>query len=157
MGAGGLNVESPDAGEPSLAETEPNAGGCPEPQIIAAEALKTVAKPWGEERWLAHTNRYAGKILLLKKGHRLSLQYHERKHEAQYIDYGRVKYTLGTAKKPGEYREVVLEAGDVVVLPPGAVHRMEALEDTRFFEVSTPELEDIVRIEDDYGRAGPAS
>jgi mannose-6-phosphate isomerase-like protein (cupin superfamily) len=116
---------------------------------------KVVPKPWGEELWLAHTDRYAGKILAVKKGHRLSLQYHERKHEVQYIDSGRIKYTLGSSDRPGEYREFVAEAGTVVVLPPGTVHRMEALEDARFFEVSTPELDDIVRLEDDYGRAGP--
>ncbi len=115
---------------------------------------KIVPKPWGEELWLAHTDRYAGKILTVKKGHRLSLQYHEHKHEVQYIDTGRVKYTLGSSDRPGDYREVIAGPGTVVVLPPGAVHRMEALEDARFFEVSTPELEDVVRLDDDYGRAG---
>lgn len=116
--------------------------------------MKCVAKPWGEERWFAENSHYAGKVLVLKKGHRLSLQYHERKHEVQFLESGRVKYTLGSVDRPGEYREVVAEAGTVVVLPPGAIHRMEALEDSRFFEVSTPELDDVVRIEDDYGRAG---
>ncbi len=115
---------------------------------------KVVPKPWGEELWLAHTDRYAGKILTVKKGHRLSLQYHERKHEVQYVDSGRIKYTLGSSDRPGDYREVIVEPGTVVVLPPGAVHRMEALEDARFFEVSTPELDDVVRLDDDYGRAG---
>jgi len=72
----------------------------------------------------------------------------------QYVDSGRVKYTLGSSDRPGDYREVIVGPGTVVVLPPGAVHRMEALEDARFFEVSTPELEDIVRLDDDYGRTG---
>ena len=115
---------------------------------------KIVPKPWGEELWLAHTDRYAGKILTVKKGHRLSLQYHERKHEVQYVDSGRIKYTLGSSDRPGDYSELIAGPGTVVVLPPGAVHRLEALEDTRLFEVSTPELEDIVRLDDDYGRAG---
>ncbi len=115
--------------------------------------MKVVPKPWGEERWLAHTDRYAGKILVLKKGHRLSLQYHRQKHEVQYVDSGRIKYTLGSVDRPGEYKEVIVEAGTTVLLPPGAIHRMEALEDSRFFEVSTPELEDVVRLDDDYGRA----
>ena len=115
--------------------------------------MKVVAKPWGEERWLAHTDRYAGKILILKKGHRLSLQYHEKKHEVQYVDAGRIKYTLGSIDRPGEYEEVIVEAGTTVLLPPGTIHRMEALEDSRCFEVSTPELEDVVRLDDDYGRA----
>lgn len=122
--------------------------------IIPPGEVRVVPKPWGEERWLAHTDRYAGKLLILKKGHRLSLQYHERKHEVQYIDSGRIKYTLGSTDRPGEYEEHIVEAGSTVILPPGAVHRMEALEDARFFEVSTPELDDVVRIEDDYGRAG---
>lgn len=124
-----------------------------EAEVIEPGALQPVPKPWGEEQWFAHNDRYAGKLLLLKKGHRLSLQYHEVKHEVQFLESGRVKYTLGSVDRPGEFREVVAEPGTVVVLPPGAIHRMEALEDSRFFEVSTPELEDVVRIEDDYGRA----
>ncbi|TMB70543.1 MAG: cupin [Chloroflexi bacterium] len=128
-----------------------------EARIIAREDVKVVPKPWGEERWLAHTDRYAGKLLILKKGHRLSLQYHERKHETQYVDSGRIKYTLGSVDRPGEYEEVIAPAGTTVTLPPGAIHRMEALEDSRFFEVSTPELTDVVRLEDDYGRAGTSA
>jgi len=115
---------------------------------------KVVPKPWGEELLFSCTDRYAGKIIIIKKGHRLSLQYHERKHEAHYLDSGRIKYTLGSSDRPGDYREVIAEPGTVVVLPPGTVHRMEALEDVRLFEVSTPELEDVVRLDDDYGRAG---
>ena len=124
-----------------------------EATVIPADQVKTVPKPWGEERWLARTDRYAGKILVLNKGHRLSLQYHERKHEVHYLETGRIKYTLGSIDRPGEYEERIVGPGTVVVLPPGAIHRMEALEDARFFEVSSPELEDLVRLEDDYGRA----
>jgi mannose-6-phosphate isomerase len=126
-------------------------------EVTPPEAVKVVSKPWGEERWLAHTDRYAGKLLILRKGHRLSLQYHERKHETQYVDSGRIRYTLGSVDRPGDYEELIAEAGTTVMLPPGAVHRMEALEDSRFFEVSTPELTDVVRLEDDYGRAGTSS
>jgi mannose-6-phosphate isomerase len=126
-------------------------------EVTLPEAVKVIPKPWGEERWLAHTDRYAGKLLILRKGHRLSLQYHERKHETQYVDSGRIKYTLGSVDRPGEYEELIAEAGTTVMLPPGAVHRMEALEDSRFFEMSTPELTDVVRLEDDYGRAGTSS
>jgi mannose-6-phosphate isomerase len=125
--------------------------------ITSAADVKVVPKPWGEERWLAHTDRYAGKLLILKKGHRLSLQYHERKHETQYVDSGRIKYTLGSTDRPDEYAEFVAEAGTTVMLPPGAIHRMEALEDSRFFEVSTPELTDVVRLDDDYGRTGTSA
>jgi mannose-6-phosphate isomerase-like protein (cupin superfamily) len=122
--------------------------------VLQPAEVHSVAKPWGRELWLARTDRYAGKVLELNKGHRLSLQYHERKHEVQYLDSGRVRYSLGSADKPDDLREVVAEAGAVIILPPGAIHRMEALEDSRIFEISTPELEDVVRIEDDYGRAG---
>jgi quercetin dioxygenase-like cupin family protein len=125
-----------------------------EATIIAPGDVRVVPKPWGEEHWLAHTDRYAGKLLILKKGHRLSLQYHERKHEVQYVDSGRIKYTLGSVDRPDEYEERIVEAGSTVILPPGAIHRMEALEDSRFFEVSTPELDDVVRLDDDYGRKG---
>jgi mannose-6-phosphate isomerase len=138
---------SPDSSSSSQREAE----------VTPPEAVKVVPKPWGEERWLAHTDRYAGKLLILRKGHRLSLQYHERKHETQYVDSGRIKYTLGSIERPGEYTELIAEAGTTVMLPPGAVHRMEALEDSRFFEVSTPELTDVVRLEDDYGRAGTSA
>src|SRR6266540_5004925 len=128
-----------------------------EARITLPDDVWIVPKPWGEERWLAHTDRYAGKLLILKKGHRLSLQYHERKHETQYVDSGRIKYTLGTVDRPGEYEEFIAEAGTTVTLPPGAIHRMEALEDSSFFEVSTTELTDVVRLEDDYGRAGTSA
>jgi quercetin dioxygenase-like cupin family protein len=64
---------------------------------------------------------------------------------------------LGTADRPGEYTEITAGPGSVLVLPPGAVHRLEALEDTRIFEVSTPELDDVVRLQDDYGRAGTSA
>jgi mannose-6-phosphate isomerase-like protein (cupin superfamily) len=128
-----------------------------EAEITPADRVKVVPKPWGEERWLAHTDSYAGKLLLLKKGHRLSLQYHQRKHETQYVDSGRIKYTLGSVDRPDEYEEFIAEAGTTIMLPPGAIHRMEALEDSRFFEVSTPELTDVVRLDDDYGRTGTST
>jgi mannose-6-phosphate isomerase-like protein (cupin superfamily) len=115
--------------------------------VIAPGGVKIVSKPWGEEHWLAHTDRYAAKMLIVRKGQRLSLQYHERKHETQYVEAGRVRYTLGDD-------EVIAEPGTTIDLPPGAIHRMEALEDARIFEVSTPDLDDVVRLEDDYGREG---
>ena len=136
---------------PDPVNTETTSG---EATIVRPADVRVVPKPWGEELWIAHTDRYAGKLLILKKGHRLSLQYHQRKHEVQYVASGRIKYTLSTADTPGEYRDVIVEAGSVVTLPPWSVHRMEALEDARIFEVSTPELDDVVRIEDDYGREG---
>lgn len=132
-------------------------GAAQEAIVIAPGEVRSIPKPWGEELLLAHTDRYAGKVLVLNKGHRLSLQYHERKHEVQYLESGRIKYTLGSRKRPEDYQEVIAEPGTVIVLPPGAVHRMEALEDSRIFEVSTPELDDVVRIDDDYGRTGTSA
>ncbi len=132
-----------------------------EPVTVPGEAEvrtpEVVAKPWGEELLVAHNGRYAGKVLILNKGHRLSLQYHERKHETQYVESGRIKYTLGSRDRPGDYRELTAGPGTVIELPPGAVHRMEALEDARIFEVSTPELDDVVRLDDDYGREGTSA
>lgn len=111
----------------------------------------------GEEWLLAEDGRYTAKVLIVKKGHRLSLQYHERKHETRFVEAGHLKYTLGDAGRPDEDKEVVVEAGAVIVLPPGSVHRLEALEDSGTFEVSTPETDDIVRIYDDYGREGTSA
>jgi mannose-6-phosphate isomerase-like protein (cupin superfamily) len=140
-----------------LSDAIPTTNVPPEATIVAPEDVKIVPKPWGEEHWLAHTDRYAAKLLIIRKGHRLSLQYHARKHEVQYIEAGRVRYTLGSRTRPGEHREVIAEPGTTIVLPPGAVHRMEALEDARLFEVSTPDLDDVVRLEDDYGRTGTSA
>jgi mannose-6-phosphate isomerase len=118
--------------------------------------MKTVPKPWGEEWWLAHTDRYAGKILWVKKGQRLSMQYHERKHETQFVDDGVVRMEIC---RPGEteFKELILKKGDIVELPPFTKHRITAIEDAKIFEISTPELDDVVRITDDYGREGTST
>jgi mannose-6-phosphate isomerase len=109
-------------------------------------------KPWGREIWFAHNEKYAGKILEVKKGHRYSLQYREKKQETQYIYSGKVKFTYGTEDVP--LQEKILNTGDKIDVQPYTVHRLEALEDSEIFEVSTPELTDVVKIEDDYGRSG---
>lgn len=109
-------------------------------------------KPWGREIWFAHTEKYAGKILELKKGHRFSLQYHEVKAETQYIYEGKIKFEIG--KDKDNLETIILEPGDKIEVTPYTVHRATALEDSKIFEVSTPELTDVVKIEDDYGRSG---
>jgi len=114
--------------------------------------VKTIKKPWGEEIWFAQNNHYAGKILKVKKGHRLSLQYHERKIETQYLYKGSVKITFGSDKDNLEER--ILQIGEKFDINPPTIHRIEALEDSEVFEVSTPELDDIVKLQDDYGRTG---
>lgn len=107
-------------------------------------------KPWGREIWFANLSGYVGKILEVKKGKRLSLQYHQVKTETQYVLSGKVKLTVG--KDKNDLQEIILNAGDKYDIFPYTIHRVEALEDAQIFEVSTPELEDIVRLEDDYGR-----
>ena len=109
-------------------------------------------KPWGREIWFAHNDKYAGKILEVKKGHRYSLQYHEQKQETQYIYSGKVKFIYGTDKD--NLQEEILNPGDKMEVHPYTVHRVEALEDSQIFEVSTPELDDVVKLDDDYGRSG---
>ncbi|MEE8313635.1 MAG: cupin domain-containing protein [Myxococcota bacterium] len=119
---------------------------------------RRVEKPWGHEEIWAETNRYLGKILSIRRGERLSLQLHRKKDESIYVLRGRLKLTLETAA--GELEDEELEPGDARRVLPGRRHRFEAIEDTELVEVSTPEIDDVVRLQDDYGRGGdtgPAS
>jgi mannose-6-phosphate isomerase len=109
-------------------------------------------KPWGYELLFALTDKYAGKMLYVKQGHRLSLQYHEKKEESLYIYQG--KALIEIEGENGELVQKEMNSGDSFHLPPMTKHRMKAIEDTMFFEVSTPELDDVVRLSDDYGREG---
>lgn len=109
-------------------------------------------KPWGREIWFAYTPNYAGKILEVKKGHRYSLQYHEKKTETQYLYKGKIKFIYG--KDENNLQEMIMNPGDKIDVQPFTVHRVEALEDSEIFEVSTPDLEDVVKLADDYGRSG---
>lgn len=109
-------------------------------------------KPWGREIWFAWTKKYAGKILEVKKGHRFSLQYHEKKMETQYVLKGKIKLTYGTNQK--KLKSKILKTNDKIDIPPYTIHRVLALEKSVLFEVSTPELNDVVKIADDYGRTG---
>ena len=110
-----------------------------------------VPKPWGHETVWARTDRYAGKILHVRKGESLSYQYHRVKDETIRILAGLVD--LEVAVPDGERRTVRLGPGDGWHLPPGTRHRLTALDDTDILEVSTPELDDVVRLEDRYGRS----
>jgi mannose-6-phosphate isomerase-like protein (cupin superfamily) len=114
---------------------------------------KKVDKPWGYELIFAVTERYAGKLLHVKAGESLSLQFHNVKDEAWYVLEGRAEVELGA---PGEsvLAKEVVGAGAAFRFTPGTVHRVKALEDTTILEVSTPELDDVVRLEDNYGRTG---
>jgi quercetin dioxygenase-like cupin family protein len=108
--------------------------------------IEKVLKPWGHEEIWAHTDKYVGKLLHIKKGSRLSLQYHEVKEETIYVLQGTL--TLLTDKD-----RINLEPGSVYHIPPGSMHRFTAgAESVTLIEVSTPELDDVVRVEDDHGR-----
>lgn len=109
--------------------------------------MKRVAKPWGHETWWAQAPAYVGKLLVIEKGKRLSLQYHQKKHETIYVLRGRLKLRLGR-------RSVVLPPGSASPIPPRTVHRFEApFGRVTLIEVSTPQVWDVVRLQDDYGRA----
>lgn len=109
-------------------------------------------KPWGYELLFAHTPKYAGKVIFVKKGHRLSLQYHEKKDETMYIYQGKLLLEI---EKGGQMVQSEVGPGNSIPIRPNTKHRIQAIEDTFVFEVSTAELDDVVRVEDDYGRAGP--
>jgi mannose-6-phosphate isomerase len=113
--------------------------------------IKRVPKPWGYELIFAKTERYVGKILHINRGESLSLQYHEIKEETLYVVAGELKLTI---EIDGDRRELLLRAGEAFHIAPLMIHRMEAIEDTDVAEVSTPELDDVVRLEDRYGRTG---
>jgi quercetin dioxygenase-like cupin family protein len=113
-----------------------------------------VDKPWGYELWWARTDRYVGKLLHLKQGESLSLQYHRVKDETILLQAGRLLFETRPAGESGELERLELQPGDVVHITPGTLHRMTGLSDCDILEVSTPELDDVVRLEDRYGRAG---
>ncbi len=108
-----------------------------------------VEKPWGYELHWAKTDRYVGKILHVNAGHALSLQYHNRKEETILLWSGRLLFEI---EKGSELARIEMKPLDRVHVAPKTVHRMTAIEDCDIFEVSTPELDDVVRLEDRYGR-----
>ena len=110
-------------------------------------------KPWGWELLYALTEGYAGKIIFIKKGHRLSLQYHRKKEETMYLLSGSIVFETGDF--PAGLTQCTIKPGESLHLPPGTLHRIKASEDSTILEVSTPELDDVTRLSDDYGRAGP--
>jgi mannose-6-phosphate isomerase-like protein (cupin superfamily) len=112
---------------------------------------RRVEKPWGHELWFAQTERYAGKLLHVGAGQRLSIQYHEQKDETSYLLSGRLRLSQGPDADSLVTTE--LEPGAAWRNEPGRVHTIESLEDAVVVEVSTPELDDVVRLADNYGRA----
>jgi mannose-6-phosphate isomerase-like protein (cupin superfamily) len=114
---------------------------------------RRVEKPWGWELIWAHAEAYVGKTLFVRAGHSLSLQYHVEKDESWYVESGRAKLELGDTGAAVLSQEIIT-AGATFRFRPGTVHRVSALEDTTILEVSTPQLDDVVRLEDAYGREG---
>jgi mannose-6-phosphate isomerase-like protein (cupin superfamily) len=110
--------------------------------------VEKIVKPWGHELIFARAPKYVGKLLVIKKGHRLSLQFHRKKHESLLVLSGKLKLTLGKKTR-------LVGKGAAFAVPPRTVHRFEAPKGTvTLVEVSTPEIWDVVRLQDDYGRKG---
>jgi mannose-6-phosphate isomerase len=121
----------------------------------SGSVTRRVEKPWGHELVWAETERYAGKILVIETGRRLSLQYHERKLESIRVLSGRLRLHLEDAA--GEMQILELGPGECRLVPVGRRHRFEAIERVELFEVSSPELDDVVRVSDDFGREGSSA
>jgi mannose-6-phosphate isomerase len=111
--------------------------------------IPKIDKPWGYELHWAKTDRYVGKILHINAGHALSLQYHNKKDETIYLWSGKLLFEI---EEDGSLVKREMHPGERIHVTPKTVHRMTAIEDSDIFEVSTPELDDVVRLEDRYGR-----
>jgi quercetin dioxygenase-like cupin family protein len=112
--------------------------------------IARVEKPWGHELHWAKTDRYVGKVIHVNAGHALSLQFHNVKDETIFLWSGRIRFEI---EMDGVLTARDMAPGEAVHITPGTIHRMTALEDSDIFEVSTPELDDVVRLEDRYGRS----
>ena len=137
---------SPSAGTNSTAPVPPPPDGA---------LPRRVDKPWGHELIWAHTGRYVGKLLVIETGKRLSFQYHEAKDEWIHVLEGRLLLTLENAAGVVEERE--LGPGEGSRVPVGRKHRYAAIERATLIEVSTPELDDVIRLSDDFGREGTSA
>ncbi len=118
-------------------------------------SARRVDKPWGHELIWTRTDRYVGKLIVIEAGQRLSLQLHQRKDEAIFVISGRLRLQLEDGE--GVIRTIELGPGEHRRVPAGRRHRFEAIERVELIEVSTPELDDVVRLEDDYGREGTST
>jgi mannose-6-phosphate isomerase-like protein (cupin superfamily) len=124
------------------------------PAATGRVGVTIVPKPWGHETIWAHTDRYVGKILHIKAGHALSVQYHNRKDETVHLLSGELIYRV---KLDNDLEDMHLTAGESFRICPGTVHQMEAVTDCDVLEASTPDLDDVVRISDRYGREGTSA
>jgi mannose-6-phosphate isomerase-like protein (cupin superfamily) len=126
-----------------------------EPRSPHETTPRRVDKPWGWELVWAETDAYVGKLLFVRAGESLSLQYHEVKDESWLVREGRATLELGDVG--GDLDSTDIAPGDTFRFRPGTVHRLSALEDTLVVEVSTPQLDDVVRLDDAYGREGTSA
>lgn len=117
---------------------------------------RRVEKPWGWELIWAEAEQYVGKLLFVRAGEALSLQYHRVKDESWLVHEGRARLELGQ-EGGAELEAIEIGPGDALRYPPGTLHRVTALEDTLILEVSTPHLDDVVRVDDRYGREGTST
>jgi len=116
--------------------------------------VRIVQKPWGHETIWAHSDRYVGKVLHIKAGHALSVQYHNRKDETIHLLSGEMIYRV---QEGGVLTDMRLRAGESWRNEPGVIHQMEAVTDCDVLEASTPDLDDVVRLSDRYGREGTSA
>ncbi|HLB58986.1 MAG TPA: cupin domain-containing protein [Bdellovibrionota bacterium] len=114
--------------------------------------MRRVEKPWGFELIFAETDKYVGKILHINAGEQLSLQYHKQKDETIYVAQGVLKLEISDQRNPPAIKERIMKVGEHQRITPGMVHRFSALETCELFEVSSPEIHDVIRLEDRYGR-----
>ncbi len=117
---------------------------------FSADVIR-VEKPWGYEIIFAHTEHYVGKLLFVRAGEQLSLQFHKEKDETIYVHEGKIELEIGEPGGPLDTE--IVGPGHSFRIKPGTVHRWRALEDSAVLEASTPQLDDVVRLEDRYGRA----
>lgn len=116
--------------------------------------MRVVPKPWGHETIWASTDQYVGKILHIKAGHALSIQYHNAKDETVHLLSGEIIYRVQTGPGRDDLEDVRLRAGESFRITPHTVHQMEAVTDCDVLEASTAHLDDVVRLKDRYGREG---
>ena len=114
--------------------------------------MNKTEKPWGHEILLEYNEKYVLKKLQMNKGHKCSIQYHEKKKETVYVLSGKLKIYIGN--KQNNFKEIIMNPHDTLTVEPLKIHRMEAIEDSVYLEASTPELDDVVRLKDEYGREG---
>jgi mannose-6-phosphate isomerase len=112
--------------------------------------MTIIEKPWGKEEIIEINDHYMVKKLTMWKGHRCSLQYHNHKQETIYVLSGQLRIYTGSSEKLLSSK--IYTSNETITLPPGTIHRMEGVEDCIYLEASTPQTEDVVRIEDDYNR-----